>query len=745
MKKTLAIILVIAMIVCMLPAFAATAADDVVLGLNAKFYHAADHEVIRNVLPSGVTAEGAEATDHNDCQANMEGNHHYDSSIDAVMGVMTQVGEGVVPNYESDSFGIGYGKGMKNEDFLIDYTGYVTATVGGAYEFGTRKVDNCLFVEIKINGEWVTVYEFWAKNVWNDNGETYSGVTVNLEEGKSYEIHATVMEINGGEAIESRVKIDGEVKTLRDSGLVFTTTEPAAPIGPTNITYFETGAEWYYMTSGDYNDLYADDGWQTNAEIYSEWETANADLAGVWATDDASSMNSTIWAVKEFTVEDIDAIDGWALMTSMHFDDNMHFYVNGVEVFVHGTWNDGYVTYKLVKNATSVLKEGKNVVAVTLTQGWGGFGFDCSLYATCENTSAYVPTYAAPIEIDSADELIEFASEVNMNPEATKNQVANITGDIDMTGKEWTPIRAYYGTIKGMGYTISNLTYSPTVDATTNGSNDGVNVGLFITSLANNANVKGHVYDLNFDNCTLDIKGTDGDATKNYIIAGIVAGMVDRGYVSGCTVSNSTIKGATAAGAVAGVACWAYDTAGVYVQNCVSEYNTINARLVAGGILGYARGGDAVVINNATLASNTLTAETTGLVYGDVWYGDETVIMEKPAERKDFTLEDGKDFQFFYQTRANGDLTDYRVLIVADREWLAENFKQGFKISFTDGTTTKSFTEAPTAAYNNVYVELAETLEMYGTKGDDLIFGWVVTEVPAGFTPSATIGDLTVE
>ena len=374
---------------------------------------AVNHDRIYEIIPNGARGGACDGLcnfnhsnvgDGNCSDCNDEANHKYADTIDALKAQMFYLGEKVLPTFETAGFsGLGY-TGYQDEDSLIEYTGFITPATTGTYQFGTKKVDNCLIIEIQIDGEWVNVYEFWAGRVWNDRTTTYSNTTVDLTAGTSYPIRISYLEIDGGQAIEALVKIDGTESVFAASGLKLTTEAIDEIPEITTQYFFNTASEWYYMTSGYTDEDFPADDWMTNAEVYGTWETANADLgehgSNVWDTSKDESVigNKGIWAVKEFTVEDIEAIADWSLMTSMFFDDNIHLYINGKEVFTHGTWNNGLELYKFVDEAGSVLKEGTNVIAAHLWQGHGGYAFDMSLYATADDTSNFAPTYTPPVE-----------------------------------------------------------------------------------------------------------------------------------------------------------------------------------------------------------------------------------------------------------------------------------------------------------------------------------------------------------
>lgn len=359
-----------------------------------------DHSILESLIPWG---NGNGQGEKNFKKADDPANHHYAESFDKVKAAMTKLGSCTVPNYETESQAYGHQFYYFDEDCMIEYNGYVTSTIGGTYTFGTSKVDNCLYVEIIDDAGKVQVaYEFWGSGIYNDKEPTFSDTTVTLEKGKAYKIHAVFIEMDGGQWVESLFKIDDRMDpvTLADSGLVFTVNKPTSQVVDPVTPLFVRGSEWYYMTSGEYDEDEPAAGWATDSDVYGAWDTAEADLgqggSDVWSSYDVSegqeggqTMNKRLWAVREFEVEDLDAIKGAALMADMRFDDNIHIYINGIPVYINPRWIDEYQTFKLAEKAEDLLHEGTNVVAASLIQGFGGYHFDMGLSASKANTSNY--------------------------------------------------------------------------------------------------------------------------------------------------------------------------------------------------------------------------------------------------------------------------------------------------------------------------------------------------------------------
>lgn len=159
--------------------------------------------------------------------------------------------------------------------------------------------------------------------------------------------------------------------------------------------------------------------------------------------------------------------------------------------------------------------------------------------------------------IYNADGLIGWAAQND-----AKNSNVILQADIDMSGKEWTPIGSgmsagYSGDFDGNGKYIKNLKVNVTAD----------NAGFF-GGLAQGAKV----YDVKFSNATIT-----GDGSS---YAGVVAG-ASLGIIDNCNVSGSTVTG-NWAGAITG-------NNSVQVNNSNVQDVTINGNY-AGGISGISHG-----------------------------------------------------------------------------------------------------------------------------------------------------------
>ena len=210
------------------------------------------------------------------------------------------------------------------------------------------------------------------------------------------------------------------------------------------------------------------------------------------------------------------------------------------------------------------------------------------------------------------------------NEAAQKDRSINctLTADIDLTGKDWTPIgtnfyNSYTGTFDGGGHTITGLT------VTTNDQYVGLfgrlgkagtvkNVvmdGIQITCnhrLGYAGGVAGFSWGGTIENCSVSgsVSGT--------ICAGGVVGIQWEASITGCS-SSATVKGMVRVGGVAGETNSGATMAACYATgNVTIEIDPIN-NILGGGLVGF-NAGSSVLACYAT-GNVTSTGSSTGNVY----------------------------------------------------------------------------------------------------------------------------------
>ena len=265
--------------------------------------------------------------------------------------------------------------------------------------------------------------------------------------------------------------------------------------------------------------------------------------------------------------------------------------------------------YTVKVNATGLTLEGCTIGDWADGGGESGEAEDLG-YIYDSNTNTYT--------VYNADGLLAW------NEAAQKDRSINctLTADIDLTGKDWSPIgtnfyNSYTGTFDGGGHTIMGLT------VTTNDQYVGLfgrlgkagtvkNVvmdGIQITCnhrLGYAGGVAGFSWGGTIENCSVSgsVSGT--------ICAGGVVGIQWEASITGCS-SSATVKGMVQVGGVAGETNSGATMAACYATgNVTIEIDPIN-NILGGGLVGF-NAGSSVLACYAT-GNVTSTGSSTGKVH----------------------------------------------------------------------------------------------------------------------------------
>ena len=284
-------------------------------------------------------------------------------------------------------------------------------------------------------------------------------------------------------------------------------------------------------------------------------------------------------------------------------------------VFITSTFTNGKTFVYKMKNATDWQAGGEYTYTVSLAAAK-------DLGYTIESNGSYTVT--------SADGLMNVAELVN----GGKTDI-NITLDtnIDLTGKDWTPIgtdydNSYKGTFDGGGHTIKGLT------VTTNDQFVGLfgyldkagtvkNVvmeGIQITSnhvlmSGNTGGVVGYSWGT-IENCSVS-----GSVSGTNCVGGVV-GSQKAGSITGCS-SSAIVKGTRYVGGVAGEK-WGTMTACYATGNVTLEINSPQD-LSGGGVVGL-NGGSTVLACYATGNVNSKGSNTGNVHIGGLFGDNYTVV-----------------------------------------------------------------------------------------------------------------------
>ena len=266
--------------------------------------------------------------------------------------------------------------------------------------------------------------------------------------------------------------------------------------------------------------------------------------------------------------------------------------------------------YTVKVNTTGLTLEGCNIGSWVDGGGESGAAEDLG-YIYDSNTNTYT--------VYNADGLMNIAKLVN----GGKTDI-NITldTDIDLTGKDWTPIgtdydNSYKGTFDGGGHTITGLTF------TTNDEYAGLfgwlnragtvkNVVMEGVQITSNQIYGGSIGGVaGYSWGTIENCSVSGSVSGTVYVGGVVGAQIG-GSITGCS-SSATVKGTVDVGGVAGQTNSSATLTACYATgNVTIEINP--AKNIAGGSLVGMNAGSSLLACYAT-GNVTSTGSSTGKVH----------------------------------------------------------------------------------------------------------------------------------
>ena len=283
--------------------------------------------------------------------------------------------------------------------------------------------------------------------------------------------------------------------------------------------------------------------------------------------------------------------------------------------FIVCTFTNGKTFVYKMKNATVWQAGGEYTYTVSLAAAK-------DLGYTIESNGSYTVT--------SADGLMNVAELVN----GGKSDI-NITldTDIDLTGKDWTPIgtsfsNKYTGTFDGGGHTIKGLT------VTTNDEFAGLFGGLGKAGTVKNVVMEGVQITNNrssgfaggvagYSDGTIENCSVSGSVSGTVYVGGVVGAQIG-GSITGCS-SSATVKGTVDVGGVAGQTNSSATLTACYATgNVIIEMHP--KKNIAGGSLVGMNAGSSLLACYAT-GNVTSTGSSTGYVQiGGFWGNNYTTV-----------------------------------------------------------------------------------------------------------------------
>ena len=284
--------------------------------------------------------------------------------------------------------------------------------------------------------------------------------------------------------------------------------------------------------------------------------------------------------------------------------------------FVTCTFTNGKTFVYKMKNATDWQAGGEYTYTVSLAAAK-------DLGYTIESNGSYTVT--------SADGLMNIAKLVN----GGKSDI-NITldTDIDLTGKDWTPIgtdydNSYKGTFDGGGHTITGLTF------TTNDEFAGLfgwlnragtvkNVVMEGVQITSNQIYGGSIGGVaGYSWGTIENCSVSGSVSGTVYVGGVVGAQIG-GSITGCS-SSATVKGTVDVGGVAGQTNSSATLTACYATgNVTIEINP--KKNIAGGSLVGMNAGSSLLACYAT-GNVTSTGSSTGYMHIGGFLGDNYITL----------------------------------------------------------------------------------------------------------------------
>ena len=279
--------------------------------------------------------------------------------------------------------------------------------------------------------------------------------------------------------------------------------------------------------------------------------------------------------------------------------------------FIICTFTNGKTFVYKMKNATDWQAGGEYTYTVSLAAAK-------DLGYTIESNGSYTVT--------SADGLMNIAKLVN----GGKTDI-NITldTDIDLTGKDWTPIgtdydNSYKGTFDGGGHTITGLTF------TTNDEYAGLFGWLNRAGTVKNVVMEGVQITSNqiYGGSIGGVVGSGWGTIENCSVSGSVSGTVYvggvvgvqiGGSITGCS-SSATVKGTVDVGGVAGQTNSSATLTACYATGNVTLEIAPKKNIAGGGLVGM-NAGSSLLACYAT-GNVTSTGSSTGYVHIGGFLGD---------------------------------------------------------------------------------------------------------------------------
>lgn len=306
-------------------------------------------------------------------------------------------------------------------------------------------------------------------------------------------------------------------------------------------------------------------------QTYDVLLSEDSPVASVEAAKVTSSMLSTGYLIEfGFTMHPYDRLHngtqfGYSCVITNHTSDGKS------EAFVQGDHTDPDSRFVCSIPTSKDIKNSPRFSAASAYAGGTGTAQD-------------------PYLIETPEQLVRFAQQVNLSTSSERNASFRLISDIDLRNDEWTSAgfsTGYYGTFDGNGHTVSNFR----IVGYTRAANG------FIGDLRSSGQVK----DLILQDFYVELS-TDSVLT---VYAGGVAGKAD-GKISGCTVKGLTL---TVTAGIDNLFLGGVTGGGkADVENCVADTVTVSVQTFSKSVQVGGIAAKAATVADATVTDTVLTS-----------------------------------------------------------------------------------------------------------------------------------------
>ena len=170
-----------------------------------------------------------------------------------------------------------------------------------------------------------------------------------------------------------------------DCGLYESLTENTVAILPTLNEVDQWPCVYYTLNSNDELNALAPKTWAGLCVDESDWAFGDGPLSNSrdrFLVSEWASSVQPLLVRRHFTLtaDDLDNITRRKVVMACSYDENPKVYLNGTLIWSTSGWNDNnYIAYTLTTNNKKLLREGDNVLAVSLQQGGGSGHIDYGL------------------------------------------------------------------------------------------------------------------------------------------------------------------------------------------------------------------------------------------------------------------------------------------------------------------------------------------------------------------------------